>query len=145
MLRIIWRAGPGRRLPPTASGITQTASELVHYALYGLLVSVVVLGFCFRWSQHVTLSFFGWLIIPAPFAFSQQQGHTIGDLHYWAATAVVALACGHASAALFHHYVLHDGILRRMWPVRRLRQSQKVPTRNRGRRKHKPGSARQWM
>ena len=36
-LRIIWRVGPGRRLPPAASGIAEVATKLVHYALYVLL------------------------------------------------------------------------------------------------------------
>ena len=117
MLRIAWRAGPGRRLPPATSGITEIASEGVHYVLYLLLVTVVGLGFCFRWSQHLPLSFFGWFVIPAPYPFSQSQAALIGELHYWVATTIIILAGGHASAALFHHYVLHDGVLRRMLPA----------------------------
>jgi len=118
-LRILWRVGPGRRLPPAASGIAQIASELVHCALYVLLVSVVVLGFCFRWAQHVPLSWFGCFVIRSPYPFSQGQQGLIGDMHYWAATAIVILTIGHACAALFHQYVLHDGVLRRMLPARR--------------------------
>src|SRR3954452_4177742 len=44
VLRIAWRVGPGRRLPPATSGITEIASECVHYALYLLLIMVVGLG-----------------------------------------------------------------------------------------------------
>jgi cytochrome b561 len=118
VLRIAWRAGPGRRLPPATSGITEIASEGVHYLLYLLLLTVVGLGFCFRWSQHVPLNFFGWFVIPAPYPFSQSQTSPIGELHYWVATTIVVLAGGHACAALFHHYVLHDGVLCRMLPAR---------------------------
>ena len=122
VLRVIWRVGPGRRLPPAASGIAEIASELVHYALYVLLVCVVVLGFCFRWSQHVPLSFFGWFAIPELYPVSQEREQLIGNLHYWAATAAVIVACGHAGAALFHQYVLHDNVLRRMVPARSARK-----------------------
>ena len=117
-LRIMWRAGPGRRLSPAAKGIVETASELVHYMLYVLLVSVIVLGLSFRWSQHVALSFFGWFVVPPPYPFGPNQEQLIGNLHYWVATATIILACGHACAALFHHYVLHDSVLRRMLPAR---------------------------
>ena len=121
-LRIVWRVGPGRRLPSAASGITEFAAELVHYALYALLVCVVVLGFCFRWSQHVPLSFFGWFVVPAPYPFGEDQEQLMDNLHYWAATAAVILASGHAGAALFHQYVLHDDLLRRMLPARSARK-----------------------
>ena len=66
MLRILWRLGPGRRLPPADSGLAEVTAKLSHYALYLLLVTVVGLGFCFRWSQDVPLSFFGWFTISRP-------------------------------------------------------------------------------
>jgi cytochrome b561 len=119
-LRVGWRLGPGRRLAPADSGLAEIASKLVHYALYVLLVAVVGLGFCFRWSQHDPLSFFGLFAIPAPYTFSRSQSVLIGDLHDWVATAIVVLAGGHACAALFHHFVLRDGVLRRMLPERGL-------------------------
>lgn len=56
--------------------------------------------------------------IPAAYPFSKNQEQMIGDLHYWVATAIIILACGHAGAALFHQYVLRDGLLRRMLPTR---------------------------
>ena len=131
-VRIGWRLGPGRRLPPADSGPAEVASKLVHYALYVLLVAVVGLGFCFRWSQHDPLSFFGLFAIPAPYAFSRSQSALIGDLHYWVATTIVILAGGHACAALFHHFVLRDGVLRRMLPERGRRplRPQQTPARS---------------
>ena len=79
-------------------------------------MAVVGLGFCFRWSKHDPLSFFGLFAIPAPYVFSQNQSLLIGDLHYWVATIIVIPAGGHAFAALFHHFVLRDRVLRRMLP-----------------------------
>jgi cytochrome b561 len=38
-------------------------------SLYAAMIAAVVLGFCFRWSQHVPLSVFGWFAIPSPLAF----------------------------------------------------------------------------
>jgi cytochrome b561 len=123
-VRIGWRLGPGRRLTSADSGLAEIANKLVHYALYALLVAVVGLGFCFRWSKHDPLSFFGLFAIPAPYVFSQNQSLLIGDLHYWVATIIVILAGGHAFAALFHHFVLRDRVLRRMLPERSSHESQ---------------------
>jgi cytochrome b561 len=41
---------------------------------------------------------------------------TLGDLHALSANWIMILAGLHAAAALFHHYVLCDGVLRRMSP-----------------------------
>jgi cytochrome b561 len=41
----------------------------------------------------------------------------IGDWHALAANAIMIVAALHAAAALFHHYVLHDRVLRRMLPM----------------------------
>ena len=37
-------------------------------------------------------------------------------LHGWVANTLVILVVGHALLALFHHYVLRDGVMRRMVP-----------------------------
>jgi len=120
-LRIIWRIGPGRRVPPVATGLVEIASRIVHYALYGLLAVVVGQGLCFRWANQDPLSFFGLFTTPAPYAFSKSQAHRIGDLHYWVATTIIILAGLHACAAPFHHFVLRDDVLWRMLPGRRTR------------------------
>ena len=42
--------------------------------------------------------------------------HPTEDIHGYLAYALFALAGLHALAALWHQFVLHDGVLRRMWP-----------------------------
>ncbi len=64
------------------------------------------------------MSFFG-LSIPSPFmSFSRDSHHLIGDIHEWVGWTIIIIATGHAVAALFHHYVLRDGLLYRMAPSR---------------------------
>jgi len=93
----------------------------VHYLLYVMLAAEAVLGFLLRWSGNEAMSFFG-LQIPPPFApFSKPAHRLIGDLHNWNGWAIVILATGHALAALYHHYVLHDRVLSRMLPTVRAR------------------------
>jgi cytochrome b561 len=122
-LRIGWRLGPSRRLPPADSGVLELAARGMHYLLYALLLAQAVLGLCWRWSGDYPLGFFGLFTIPSPFPFTAQQGRIIGGLHQWIGNAIVALAALHALAALFHHFWLRDHVLRRMLPGRRPRRA----------------------
>ena len=125
--RILWRVGPGRRVPPATSGLVEFAVQLVHYVLYGLLIAVVGVGFCLRWAKGEPLSFFGLFAIPSPYPFVKEQADTIGEIHYWVATTIIILAGLHAAAALFHHFVLNDDVLWRMLPGLRTRRAEGSP------------------
>jgi len=121
VLRIVWRLIPGHQMPAAVSGWVEIASKAVHYLLYAMLVAEAILGFVLRWSGNEAMSFFG-LQIPPPFAqFSKPMHRLIGDLHEWNGWAIVILATGHAAAALYHHYHLHDRVLARMLPLARRR------------------------
>ncbi len=112
--RLVWRATGGRRLPPASQGALQATAKGVHYALYLLLVAQIVLGFLFRWAQGEPFTFFGWFSVPKLLPLTRDQRHFFGDLHNIVAWAIVVLAGLHALAALWHHYVRRDGLLRRM-------------------------------
>jgi cytochrome b561 len=114
--RIAWRLMPGHRVRPAGTGPIDRAATAVHYLLYGLLALEAVLGFVLRWSGGEAMSFFG-LQIPSPMAeVSKATNDFIGDLHNWNGWAIIVLAAGHAGAALYHHYVVKDDVLRRMLP-----------------------------
>jgi cytochrome b561 len=114
--RIIWRLIPGHQVSSTEVGWVRIASKSVHYILYVLLAFEAVLGFTLRWSGGEAMSFFG-LQIPSPLGhWSRSAHHLVGDLHNWNGWAIILIAFGHALAALYHHYVLHDRVLRRMLP-----------------------------
>ena len=116
LVRIAWRLTPGHRVRDAEEGWVELAAKGVHYLLYGLLVVQAVLGFVLRWSGKEAMSFFG-LLIPPPFApFSKPAHELVGDAHNWIGWTIIILAGGHAAAALFHHFVLRDDILRRMLP-----------------------------
>lgn len=120
LARIVWRLIPGHQRPALVSDWVKLASKAVHYLLYVLLVVQVGLGFLFRWSQGHPVSFFGLFAIPAPFgAVDKSMRHLIHSLHEYVGWAIVIIAFGHALAALYHHYKLHDRVLGRMLPLAR--------------------------
>ncbi len=58
---------------------------------------------------------FTWFELPDPF---QPGSKTLNDLlasvHAWSAFAMTVILAGHAAAALRHHFVKRDALLRRM-------------------------------
>jgi cytochrome b561 len=116
VLRIVWRLTAGRKLPAAASGPMELAAKAAHYGLYLLLAAEATLGWTFRWASKDPLALFGLFSIPSPADFTAAQRHSIAFLHDWIATIIIVLAALHALAALFHHFALRDGVLRRMLP-----------------------------
>lgn len=114
--RIGWRLIPGHQLPLIVEGWVEIASKAVHWLLYLLLLAEAVLGFVLRWSGGEAMSFFG-LLLPSPLAkVPRPTHHLIAETHEWVGWTIVILATAHALAALYHHYVVKDDVLRRMLP-----------------------------
>jgi cytochrome b561 len=108
--RIVWRLRHGRRLPPAEHGVRHVVAVSVHYLLYLLMIGVVGLGIA-----HVSgFQMFG--AFPLPTFWSKPVNHAIGDWHDLAANIIAAVVVLHALAALYHHYVVRDAVLRRMMP-----------------------------
>lgn len=95
VIRLVVRFRSGA--PATvAKGPATSAANLVHWVLYGLMIAVPALG--------VTAWFLG--------------VDQAADLHVLVMNAMMVLILGHAGMAIFHHYVLKDGLLRKMSPLR---------------------------
>lgn len=114
--RVIWRWIPGHQRSSIVSGWVETASKAVHYSLYLLLIVQAGLGFVVGWSPGHAIHFFG-LPIPDPIGtLARPLRHEIRGIHEKVGYAIVILALGHALAAVYHHYRLHDRVLGRMLP-----------------------------
>jgi cytochrome b561 len=114
--RLLWRLSAGRKLGGTGRAVTDLLSRLVHLALYAMVLAQVVLGFGLRWFQGEEFTFFGLFSIPSLVGPNRGLEHQVENLHSLNAWAILILVGAHSAAALFHRYVLKDGILRRMLP-----------------------------
>lgn len=112
--RIAWRARAGAQLSPVDPGISGRLAVGTHYLLYALLAVVVLLGVACVWSRGDTL--FNLFTVPAFDPNNKKLSKVASDLHALAANTLLAVAGLHAAAAIFHHAVLKDRVLRRMWP-----------------------------
>lgn len=87
----------------------------VHLALYTIMFAMPILGWLALSADGKAVPFFGLQLPPLigpneALAGQLEEVHeTMGTVGYW-------LVGAHAAAALFHHYVLRDGVLRRMLP-----------------------------
>lgn len=107
-----------RGAPPdelTLAWWQKAASHLLHWLLYGLLILVPLLGWI-GVSLYPALSVFGLFELPALASPDEAMAGKVLGAHGKLAIAMAFLVSGHAAAALYHHFIRRDGVLRRMLP-----------------------------
>jgi cytochrome b561 len=114
LVRVLWRASAGRRLPLADRGWLGVTAKVVHYGLYVLVAVTVALGIFNAWQRGDVL--FNVYRIPQLIPGDRVLRRALGELHGDCADIVLIVAGLHAAAALAHHYLLRDRVLRRMLP-----------------------------
>jgi cytochrome b561 len=114
--RLLWRRGSGRRLPAAHGGFWGQAARMGHALLYAMLVAVIALGISNAWARGDSI--FSLFSVPKLLPNFPSLKPAVGTLHKIGANVLVIVALMHALAALFHHYILRDNVLRRMWVPR---------------------------
>jgi cytochrome b561 len=95
-----------------------TAARLVQALLYVLLVTVPVTGITGAWLEGHPVTWLGGDIGPW-LSESHSLGKQVASAHGWLGDAILWVAGLHAAAALYHHFLLRDGVLLSMLPTRR--------------------------
>jgi cytochrome b561 len=113
--RVAWRSSRGIGLPAADPGLLHVLAKATHYLLYILLGAVLLLGVVNAFVRGYNL--FGLFSLPQ--IGERDWRRPITHWHELAANALLALALLHAAAALAHHYLFKDGVLRRMLPAPR--------------------------
>jgi superoxide oxidase len=94
--------------------LSRIAAKLVHLALYALMVGLPVLGMVYVFGNDKAVDF-GVFKLALP--LKDLLGDYTKPARWWHETlgiGILALALLHAAAALFHHYILKDGLIARM-------------------------------
>jgi cytochrome b561 len=105
-------------LPTDIGAFSRRFSSPVHFALYALMFVIPIFGVV-TFIYHGRIFHFGLFDVNFGIAKNPSIFEPTEDIHRYLAYALFALAGLHALAALWHHFVLHDGVLARMWPTRR--------------------------
>ncbi len=90
------------------------ASSATSAALYFLLVFIPLSAIGGSWLEGHPLSFYLLGGIGPPFLTSQALGQSVLSVHKLAGDAIMWIAGLHAAAALFHHFIRRDNVLRLM-------------------------------
>lgn len=118
ILRLLWKGFVGAPTLPPSPRWMHVASKAVQGILYVLLLLAPLTAISGAWLEGhpLTPAFFG--DIAPPIAKNHPSGARIAELHTWLGDAILWVAGLHAVAALFHHFVLRDGVLLAMLPAR---------------------------
>lgn len=110
-VRVIARTVVGTRHRP--GSVAAWAAVLMHLALYGFMIAMPLLGWLTLSAEGDPVRLFG-LGLPPLTGPNEGLAEQVGEIHEALGTVGYWLVGLHAAAALFHHYILRDGTLRRM-------------------------------
>jgi cytochrome b561 len=105
---------------PSLAWWQKTAAHLTHWGMYGLLLAVPLMGWL-GVSLYPALSIHGWFSLPGLISPDQKMAGTVFFLHKLGAILLGLAVFTHVGAALFHHFIRKDNVLRRMLPKIRAR------------------------
>jgi cytochrome b561 len=116
VLRLLWRMWHRPPVEPPMPAWMRVAGAATHYTLYLLLFVTPLTAIAGAWLEGHGITAFGFIALPPPVSADHATGAVIAELHGWFGDAIIWLAGLHALAALFHHVILRDGLLRMMLP-----------------------------
>lgn len=116
LIRLAWMYAHPRPLPTTgnAPASIHLLAILGHFALYGLLLVILVSGYLISTSEGHGINVFGMFELPALLPADKQRGDLMGNIHEIAANLFIFMVGVHALAAFIHHFYWKDNTLTRM-------------------------------
>jgi cytochrome b561 len=90
------------------------AARAMHWAFYGLMFAMPISGWLITSAAGLPASFFGVFTLPNLIGPDEASRHLFQWVHEWLGYGLIAAIMLHASAALKHHFINKDDILRRM-------------------------------
>jgi cytochrome b561 len=116
LLRILWRLFEATPEPPPMAPWMKHSASAAHLALYALLVAIPLTAIAGAWLEGHAFTIFGFGDVGPMLLQIHDLGQSIAYIHTVLGNVIIWLAGFHAAAALFHHYILRDGVLRSMLP-----------------------------
>lgn len=117
-VRLGWRLGKGAPdLPAAMPPLERLGAKLGHVALYALMIAMPIDGILLSQSGGRAVNVFG-LVLPTVIEKNEalkkafEEGH---EIMAWILAVVVVV---HVAAAIRHHVMLKDDVLKRMLPRR---------------------------
>lgn len=90
------------------------AAQLMHWGLYGLMIAMPLTGWLMSSAAGFPVSFFGLFTVPSLMPANDEWRHLFASMHEYLAYVLIAAITLHILAALKHHFINKDTILRRI-------------------------------
>ena len=114
VLRFVWRLVNPRPDDSELAPWERTASRVVHWGFYPLLLALMVSGYLISTADGRPIEVFDWFSVPS---LLQMKGleDSAGKVHEILSYLTIAVVALHAAASLKHHFIDRNRILVRMW------------------------------
>ena len=113
-LRLYYGAPP---LPVDLPKTMKFGAKLSHYALYGLMIVMPLLGLGMLWAAADPVVLYGDVRIPAPLPQSDRVHTLLWNAHFYLGFAFFALVLLHVAAGLYHALIRRDGVFETIAPL----------------------------
>jgi cytochrome b561 len=115
--RLAWRwLRPPPPLPANLGPATRRVGAFTHGLLYCLTFAMPLVGWLSSSAANFPVSPFGWFTLPNLVAPDGELHERLELAHRLLAYMLFGTLSLHAGAALYHHFILRDGVLRAMLP-----------------------------
>lgn len=117
VLRLSWRMSHATPpLPAATPRAEKQAAHLAHAALYILIVVMPLSGWVINSAADFPLKWFGLFRVPQIVEPDKHLQDTAALVHFILSWTILAVLALHVAAALRHHFVKNNDVLRRMLP-----------------------------
>ena len=115
MLRLLWRLiNQTPQLPDGTKASEALLAKAMHWGLYGLMFAQPLSGIMMTQAFGYPVSFFGLFEFPVFLAKDPELAKTFLSIHGTVWKLLVIAALGHTGAALHHHFIKKDNVLKQM-------------------------------
>ncbi|KTD00945.1 cytochrome b [Fluoribacter gormanii] len=117
ILFFIWHMINVKPMPPGTQPRWQyITSKAVHHTLFLLIILMPIIGYLLSCADGKPINFFGWFTIPCLISANDHLGGIMFSTHETLAFIILFVAGIHVLAALYHHFICKDYVLKRMLP-----------------------------
>ncbi len=114
LLRIFWSL-LGNSPQQLASRVFRLMAQAMHVLLHLLPLLIAVSGYLMVTAEGQGVAVFSLFELPPLLQAAGERADSAGRFHLWLAWSLMLLSLAHAMAAFYHHFVLHDAVLVRMF------------------------------
>lgn len=106
---------PPPTLPASMPAWMRASSHLSHWSLYGLILVLGASGLIGSDIGNYPVKLFELWYLPQFPGENRPLADSILQWHIWLGNIAAVLVAVHIGASLYHHWVVKDDVLRRMW------------------------------